>query len=269
MTPSAPRANSHLGQLLQATGVRPYDTRILSPTSDAYLPFQPISNLHGRPESSPLSDDYRTGIVEPEHRSFDRFIGTDGLDEADLPGLPGSFNTRSYTPSAPNSLIHALEHDEGPRGPPPSPTLSDDAMDAIGFQPTMSPYAPTGSGSPLREDNVIPHTATGDEALRLAREMAERIARDSLLAMILSPANRAAQAPGPGISIDALPKREITVADQGEDGQATCSICQENIDIGTAVTQLSCPHWFCTDCLEPWLHHRTCPTCRAPIMNSA
>ncbi|KAF7190032.1 putative RING finger protein P32A8.03c [Pseudocercospora fuligena] len=325
MTPNAPRADSHLGQLLQATGVRPYDTRIVTPTSNPYQLQEP----------SPLSRSYGTRIIEPDIRAgtdtdhdFDRFIDTDDLEEADLPGLPGSFATRSYAPTAPNSLSrlqNVLGQREGPRGPPPSPTFSDDAMDAIGFRPTMPPYRPAGSGSLFRdrapgrdleqemeatiagphpqwhpaemdiEEDHFDHDfdpPAGNDALRLADDLlrqateletrvrngagrnpatrqatrqALRDVQDSARAMLQSLADPAAQPRGPAISIDALPKREITVTDQGEDGHATCSICQEHLDIGTAVTQLSCPHWFCTDCLEPWLHNRTCPTCRAPI----
>lgn len=69
-------------------------------------------------------------------------------------------------------------------------------------------------------------------------------------------------------NIENLPTREITTNDQGEeDGEATCHVCQEDVEVGTVVTWLpKCQHWFCTECLEPWLKdHNTCPTCREVI----
>ncbi|KAF7192302.1 E3 ubiquitin-protein ligase [Pseudocercospora fuligena] len=68
--------------------------------------------------------------------------------------------------------------------------------------------------------------------------------------------------------IENLPTREITTEDQGEDdGEATCHVCQESVQTGTVVTWLpKCQHWFCAECLEPWLRdHNTCPTCREVI----
>ncbi|EME86008.1 uncharacterized protein MYCFIDRAFT_171832 [Pseudocercospora fijiensis CIRAD86] len=302
--PNAPRNRGHLQQLLQATGTVPYETRIVTPTSNPY---------QRRPESSPLSRSHGTRIVEPDDMTmanvdtdddFDRFI--DDLEEADLPGFPSSFNART-SPST------------GLRGPPPSPTFSDDAMDSIQFPPTM-PRNRGVDDIPFFRDDRAPGLEleremeaalpgprfrfnpaemetdeeddfdrrfgqpAGNEPLRLADDLLQqattlearirqgarldrfgrqnlRIAQDSVRDAIQALADPAQQAPGPIISIDALSRREITIADQGEDGHATCSICQEHIDVGTTVTQLSCRHWFCTECLEPWLHRRTCPSC--------
>ncbi|EME88620.1 uncharacterized protein MYCFIDRAFT_79974 [Pseudocercospora fijiensis CIRAD86] len=65
------------------------------------------------------------------------------------------------------------------------------------------------------------------------------------------------QAPVPKLSL-----REITADDQDEeDGEAICCVCQKDIKVGTIVTFLpNCRHWFCTDCLKPWVKkHDTCP----------
>ncbi|KXS94673.1 hypothetical protein AC578_10092 [Pseudocercospora eumusae] len=310
MTPNAPQAGSHLGQLLQATGVRPYDTRIVTPTSYAHQPNSP----HRRPESSPLSNVYRTRTIEPDNSAnvdtdhdFDRFIDTDDLEYADLPGLPGSFNTRSYTPPAPNSLSrlqNALGHRELPHGPPPSPTPSDNAMDAINFQPTMPPsssvlhdrapgqdleqeleaaipgprlqFNPAATNIEDRLPGTDPENSDQrlvDQLIQQTHDLETRLRRrgDGRIPPAADHTVRTLRAllqsfsDPPVISVHALPLRHITVADQDEDGYATCSICREHVGLGTAVTQLSCSHWFCTGCLEPWLHRRTCPACRATI----
>jgi E3 ubiquitin-protein ligase RNF115/126 len=55
----------------------------------------------------------------------------------------------------------------------------------------------------------------------------------------------------------------------GGDGTAECSICMDNVEIGSDVTVLPCNHWFHGDCVIAWLkEHDTCPHCRKPITNS-
>lgn len=45
-----------------------------------------------------------------------------------------------------------------------------------------------------------------------------------------------------------------------------CSICQENFHVDSIVNQLSCNHWFHTECIKTWiLDHATCPQCRRKI----
>lgn len=79
--------------------------------------------------------------------------------------------------------------------------------------------------------------------------------------------------PSPAPSIYDLWKRVITVDDQDEDDEAICYVCQEDVEIGAAVTYLSasCQHWFCTECLKPWLEDQgqdTCPVCREKIVGT-
>lgn len=72
----------------------------------------------------------------------------------------------------------------------------------------------------------------------------------------------------PAISITSLPTRRLTPDDEGENHTgATCHICLLDVAVGTTVTYLGCLHWFCTECLDPWLlgGKSTCPTCREPI----
>jgi hypothetical protein len=67
-------------------------------------------------------------------------------------------------------------------------------------------------------------------------------------------------------AIRSLPKKKIEKEDLGEDGKAECSICMDNVEIGTEVTFLPCNHWFHEACVVAWLkEHDTCPHCRQPI----
>ena len=76
-------------------------------------------------------------------------------------------------------------------------------------------------------------------------------------------------APGPATeaAIEALPRKPITLKQQGDDGKAECSICMDEVPLGETVTWLPCEHWFHHDCVKAWLiEHDTCPQCRESIM---
>jgi len=76
-------------------------------------------------------------------------------------------------------------------------------------------------------------------------------------------------APGPAstAAIESLPRRKVDETMLGDNGQAECSICMDNVEIGTEVTFLPCNHWFHGDCVGAWLReHDTCPHCRQGIM---
>ncbi|KAK5175171.1 uncharacterized protein LTR77_000308 [Saxophila tyrrhenica] len=81
--------------------------------------------------------------------------------------------------------------------------------------------------------------------------------------------HQAGNAPGPAsaAAIANLPSRPLTQEDQGENGKADCSICMDEVELGTKVTVLPCGHWFHFDCVKAWLgEHDTCPHCRQGIM---
>ena len=60
--------------------------------------------------------------------------------------------------------------------------------------------------------------------------------------------------------------RESTQAYKLFTGKVECSICMDDVEIGTEVTILPCDHWFHDDCIRHWLkEHDTCPHCRKPI----
>lgn len=80
--------------------------------------------------------------------------------------------------------------------------------------------------------------------------------------------NAAGNAP-PGASttaIQSLPKKKVDEQMLGSDGSAECSICMDQVELGTEVTVLPCTHWFHFSCIEAWLiQHNTCPHCRRSI----
>ena len=81
--------------------------------------------------------------------------------------------------------------------------------------------------------------------------------------------NGGSNAPGPAsaAAIAALPKRIVDKSMMGSDGQAECSVCMDNVEIGDEVTTLPCKHWFHEQCVGIWLkEHDTCPHCRKGIM---
>ena len=54
------------------------------------------------------------------------------------------------------------------------------------------------------------------------------------------------------------------------DGSYDCSICQDEMILGTQGTQLPCKHYFCTDCIMQWLERsRSCPVCRSEIVTES
>ncbi|TKA77815.1 hypothetical protein B0A55_04591 [Friedmanniomyces simplex] len=81
--------------------------------------------------------------------------------------------------------------------------------------------------------------------------------------------HQAGNAPGPAsdAAIKSLPTRQIEITDLGETGKAECTICMDEVDVGSTVTVLPCSHWFHADCIKAWLsEHDTCPHCRQGIM---
>ena len=72
--------------------------------------------------------------------------------------------------------------------------------------------------------------------------------------------------PAPAHAIATLPKKAMDQTMTGDDGLAECSICMDNVEMGTLVTVLPCSHWFHEQCITAWLtQHGTCPHCRHEI----
>lgn len=72
--------------------------------------------------------------------------------------------------------------------------------------------------------------------------------------------------PATETAIRSLPRKKVDKEMMGTEGNAECSICMDNVELGTEVTVLPCTHWFHYDCIEAWLkQHNTCPHCRRSI----
>ena len=84
----------------------------------------------------------------------------------------------------------------------------------------------------------------------------------------LAEQNQMSTAPGPAAesAIKSLPTKTVEKDMLGSDGKAECSICMDDVELGSNVTLLPCTHWFHRDCVVAWLkEHDTCPHCRQPI----
>ncbi|KAK5047964.1 hypothetical protein LTR84_006154 [Exophiala bonariae] len=80
--------------------------------------------------------------------------------------------------------------------------------------------------------------------------------------------NNSSNAPPPASedAIESLEKKKIDMEMMGNDGSAECSICMDDVPLGSEVTVLPCKHWFHGGCVTSWLiEHDTCPHCRKPI----
>lgn len=75
-------------------------------------------------------------------------------------------------------------------------------------------------------------------------------------------------APGPASAdaIQALPKKKLDLELLGPEGKGECSVCMDDVHVGTEVVMLPCSHWFHETCASAWLsEHNTCPICRKGI----
>ncbi|KAJ5129733.1 uncharacterized protein N7515_005772 [Penicillium bovifimosum] len=67
-------------------------------------------------------------------------------------------------------------------------------------------------------------------------------------------------------AIQSLPRKKVDKEMLGGESKAECTICLDNVELGTEVTVLPCTHWFHFSCIEAWLtQNNTCPHCRRGI----
>lgn len=72
-----------------------------------------------------------------------------------------------------------------------------------------------------------------------------------------------APGPAPADAIASLPKRKLDEELLGPEGKGECSVCMDDVHIGSEVVVLPCTHWFHQECAATWLQeHNTCPICR-------
>lgn len=149
-----------------------------------------------------------------------------------------------------NSLLHRLLHDLH-HAPSPDQHGSQDDTGRPTPNPLLGFFA----------NFVNPATAHGDvvysqEALdRVISQMMEQYSGSN--------------APGPASenAIASLPRKKIELGMLDDEGKAECTICMDDVPVGTEVMSLPCGHWFHEQCGGAWLReHDTCPICRKGIM---
>ena len=60
-----------------------------------------------------------------------------------------------------------------------------------------------------------------------------------------------------------------TILERLEDGERTCPVCLNDMDVGDEVRNLPCKHIFHKDCVDEWLRvNASCPTCRSSIIGN-
>lgn len=92
-------------------------------------------------------------------------------------------------------------------------------------------------------------------------------ALDQIISQLMEQ-HQTSNAPGPASpdAIASLPKKNIDEKMLGPEGKAECSVCMDDVHIGTEVVALPCSHWFHETCASAWLsEHNTCPICRKGI----
>lgn len=92
-------------------------------------------------------------------------------------------------------------------------------------------------------------------------------ALDRVISQLME-ANTTSSAPGPATedAIASLPTKKLDMSMLDDEGKAECSVCMDDVPVGTEVTELPCSHWFHGQCVTAWLsEHDTCPICRKGI----
>eukprot|EP00760_Papus_ankaliazontas_P039313 PhM_4_TR9531/c0_g1_i1/m.83421 len=118
--------------------------------------------------------------------------------------------------------------------------------------------------SELNESHFMP--SGGDDMDNPFEEMMLRAA----LQMSLETAQPTGAPPAKAEDIDLLDRRRVTRDLIRTSGQERCVICLDEFIVGSDILFLPCRHIFCPSCVKTWLEaHRTCPVCRAEIVNLA
>ncbi|KAJ8526403.1 hypothetical protein K7X08_028880 [Anisodus acutangulus] len=77
----------------------------------------------------------------------------------------------------------------------------------------------------------------------------------------VTPDDRPGPLPAPSSAIDTLPKVVVTESHLAND--SVCPVCKDEFEVGAEVRELTCRHFYHSECIIPWLQsHNTCPVCR-------
>lgn len=122
-----------------------------------------------------------------------------------------------------------------------------------------------GAGGPMNLFDLIPMLLNPANAQHGDAVFSQE-ALDRIMSQLMEQNANNGPPPAPQELINQLPKKKVDEEMLGNDHMAECSICMDNVEVGTEVTILPCQHWFHFECIESWLkEHDTCPHCRKPI----
>ncbi|RAL10631.1 putative RING finger domain protein [Aspergillus homomorphus CBS 101889] len=237
-------------------------------------------STQGNPNLDPLMmvqnmDNIFRGLTGPyQQRNRSASVSSSGQASSQARGQGQRLGTFEFNIDTGNSATPSQDGGLHPR-------------DADGPQPMNNPLRALGDILELlRPDSAANTQAGGNGGARIVTGVNPLAMLSSLLAfdrlgdavysqeeldrvisqLIDQSANRGAPPPAPASAIQSLPKKKVDEEMLGHEGRAECSICMDNVEVGTEVTVLPCKHWFHYSCIELWLNqHNTCPHCRRGI----
>ena len=134
-----------------------------------------------------------------------------------------------------------------------------------------NPAPPNASGLQNNPLSVIFSSLMNPSAAAHGDAVYTQEALDRVITQLMD-ANTASSAPGPATpaAIASLLTMKLDMAGLDDQGKAECSVCMDDVPVGTEVTILPCGHWFHRQCVTAWLsEHDTCPICRKSITPKA
>jgi division protein 1 len=148
----------------------------------------------------------------------------------------------------------------------------------------MSQFFPlqAGSRSPgppgMRDDDIPPNPLMGMMRMILSGYPLMNVAGhgdaaysqeefDRIMSQLLEQAQQGGGAPPASQQeIATIPKKTVTQEWLDTQDSKECTICMEEAQLGTEISELWCQHWFHQDCIKMWLDtHDQCPLCRKPL----
>ncbi|XP_054637765.1 E3 ubiquitin-protein ligase RNF115 isoform X1 [Dunckerocampus dactyliophorus] len=132
------------------------------------------------------------------------------------------------------------------------------AVEGIVQQFLAGLFANSGvSGSPPLSWTGMLHSNPGDYAWGHG-------GLDAVITQLLGQLDNTGPPPAEKEKISSLPF--VNISQEQADCCMECPVCKEDFEVGEAVRQLPCNHFFHSDCIVPWLEmHDTCPVCRKSL----
>ncbi|KAJ5550529.1 hypothetical protein N7535_001528 [Penicillium sp. DV-2018c] len=203
------------------------------------------------------------GLMEPNPRTY-RGYGEESLDphSSTAPDWLQDDHLTGHHPGLPP------RNTNGPQLINRNPMTITEIMDAIRVD-LGTPSMRRGRGgrgttapNPLSILSAILNMDRNGDAVYSQEEL------DRVITQLIEQTGGVSSAPPPAsrTAIQSLPKKKLDREMLGGESKAECTICLENVELGTEVTVLPCTHWFHFSCIEAWLtQNNTCPHCRRGI----